>query len=275
MTTVAIIGLGEAGGLYARGMRDAGFTVAGFDPYTRLDAEGIAQASTVEGAVSDATLVVSLVGARAALNVGADAIAAMAPGAVFADFNTGSPDLKSTMSEVAQKHQILFADVAVLAPVPRGGVLTPLMASGDGADRFAQVMKQTGAPVESIGGAAGDAAGRKLLRSVFMKGLAAVILESDTAAESAGQREWLRDQIAAEFSGDPHALIERLITGSREHADRRTHETEDAAAYLDSLGAPNWSTKAAHAWLSQLRDESRSGAGSSPASRHGKDTSHA
>ncbi|MCW4460010.1 NAD(P)-dependent oxidoreductase [Microbacterium sp. MPKO10] len=275
MTTVAIIGLGEAGGFYARGLRDAGYTVTGYDPFTRLDAEGVSQMPSVAEAVENAELVVSLVGARAAQDVGSTALAVMKRGAIFADLNTGSPELKASMAAIAATHQVRFADVAVLAPVPRAGVLTPLMVSGDGADAFAQIMSITGAPVESIGGAAGDAAGRKLLRSVFMKGLASVVLESVTAAEAAGQGDWLRQQIAAEFSGDAQALIERLISGSREHAERRAHETEDAAAYLDTLGSPNWTTHAAHTWLSKLHEEQNTRRGLSSAPNNGKDSSHA
>jgi 3-hydroxyisobutyrate dehydrogenase-like beta-hydroxyacid dehydrogenase len=178
----------------------------------------------------------------------------MKPGAVFADLNTGTPELKAQMERDARDHDVQFADVAVLAPVPRNGVQTPLMVSGDGADAFAEFMLPTGAPVEPIGGKAGDAASRKLLRSVFMKGLAAVVLESVTAAESVGQDTWLRQQIEVEFSGDPQQLIDRLITGSREHAERRVYEAEDAAAFLRTLGSPTWSVDAASAWLSKLRD---------------------
>lgn len=255
MTTVTIIGLGEAGALYARGLRGAGFTVSGFDPYARLDDAGIVQHSELADAVSSAELAISLVGARAAQSVAEQALPNMTPGSLYADFNTASPELKAKMADAARAAGVAFADVAVLAPVPRNGAKTPLMASGAGAEQFVELMGPTGADLESIGGEPGDAAGRKLLRSVFMKGLAAVVIESTAAAQKAGQLEWLRAQIASELSADPYALIDRLISGSRQHAGRRVHETEDAATYLESLAQPNWATQAAHAWLSKLRDE--------------------
>lgn len=256
MTTTAVIGLGEAGALYALGLRDAGYTVSGYDPYATLAETGIRQEEELATAVAEAQLVISLVGARAADAVAVDALAAMRPGAVYADLNTGSPALKRRLAETADADGILFADVAVLAPVPRAGVRTPLMVSGSGADRFREIFASTGAPVESIAGAAGDAAARKLVRSVFMKGLAAVILESTAAAAAAGCEEWLRDQIADEFSGDAAALIQRLIDGSRLHAGRRAHEVEDARAFLESLGRPTWTTQAARQWFALLVAES-------------------
>ncbi|MCF2573340.1 NAD(P)-dependent oxidoreductase [Brevibacterium sp. UCMA 11754] len=254
MMTTAILGLGEAGSLYAAGFLDCGFTVHGYDPFVSGTPEGIRRFDSLEDAVSSADLVISLVGASVSKKVADEALPLVPEGAVFADFNTGSPQVKKAVADRASEFGVLFADVAVLAPVPRAGVLTPLTVSGTGASAFTSVMEPTGTEIDCIHGAAGDAASRKLLRSVFMKGLAAVVLESVTAAEAAGQATWLRDQIVAELDGAGDELIERLVTGSRKHAIRRAHETSDAAAYLDDLNVPNWSTAAANAWLSSLAD---------------------
>ena len=151
MTTAAIIGLGEAGAIYARGLRDAGLTVHGYDPYTQLSESGIEQSADIAEALADAQVVISLVGAGAALSVAQQALDVMTPGAVFADLNTGSPSLKAEIGALSSARGVLFADVAVLAPVPRNGAKTPLMASGDGADRFIELLEPVGAPLESIG----------------------------------------------------------------------------------------------------------------------------
>ncbi|MDA3146620.1 NAD(P)-dependent oxidoreductase [Leucobacter sp. UCMA 4100] len=252
MTVVVVLGLGEAGAIYARGFRDSGFTVRGFDPFVVNDDEGITQCDDLGEALAGAQLVVSLVGARAAGNVAKDAMAHLERGTIFADLNTGSPDLKYELGLNAAERGVAFADVAVLAPVPRSGVQTPLMASGSGAQAFADLMVNAHAPVEAIDGDAGAAASRKLLRSVFMKGLAAVVIESITAAEAAGCDSWLRGQIADEFSGDAEALTQRLIDGSRLHAERRAHEVLDAQAYVRSLQKPTWVSEATHTWFEHL-----------------------
>lgn len=255
MTTIAVIGLGEAGALYARGLRDAGYTVTGYDPFTTLDESGISQRDELADAVADTALVLSLVGARAAEPVALDALRGMRAGAVFADLNTGAPGLKKTLGAAAAERGILFADVAVLAPVPRAGVRTPLMVSGTGAAHFTALFAAAQAPVHDIGGAAGDAAARKLIRSVFMKGLAALVIESTSAAREAGCEDWLREQIADEFAGDAEQLIQRLIDGSRQHAARRAHEVDDARAYLDELDSPGWVTDATRRWFARLLGE--------------------
>ena len=88
-------------------------------------------------------------------------------------------------------------------------------------------------PVEVVGPQPGDAAGLKLLRSVFMKGIAAAALESLAAAEAAGVDERVRADIASVL-GEP--LLDRLLTGSRAHAARRVDEMRAAGAYVEQLG---------------------------------------
>ena len=88
-------------------------------------------------------------------------------------------------------------------------------------------------PVEVVGPHPGDAAGLKLLRSVFMKGIAAAAIESLEAAKAAGVEERVHADIA-EVLGEP--LLERLLVGlagPRRPAGRRDAA---AAAYLEELG---------------------------------------
>lgn len=255
MATAAIIGLGEAGALYARGLAEAGFEVHGYDPFTTLSDPALTQHQELADALRPADLVITLVGARAARAVTEQVLTALNDAPLLADFNTGSPELKRELGLLASAQGVPFVDVAVLAPVPRAGAQTPLMVSGAAAGAFVELFAPVGADVQSIGGAPGDAAARKLIRSAFMKGLAGVVLESVGAGEAAGCGPWVREQIIAELGGDASALVDRLIVGSKQHAERRVHEVEDASDYLRSIGQPSWSTDAAAAWLRRLRDE--------------------
>ena len=117
-----------------------------------------------------------------------------------------------------------FADVALMGVVPRDGLSTPALVSGPGAQAFAARLRPLGMPVEVLGDEPGVAAARKLLRSVFMKGLAASCLESLRAARAAGCEDWMRAEIEAVLTGADAALLERLVTGSARHATRRIAE---------------------------------------------------
>jgi len=123
--------------------------------------------------------------------------------------------------------------------------------SGTGAERFAELFRPLGMPVDVVGTQAGDAAGLKLLRSVFMKGMAAAAIESLEAARAAGVEDRVHAEIAAVI-GEP--LLERLLSGSRAHAARRVDEMRAAAAYVEELGVDPRVASAAAEWLEHLRD---------------------
>ena len=169
--------------------------------------------------------------ARAALEAARVGCAGARPEAVYADLNTAAPALKREVAGLVGDER--FADVALLGPVPANGLATPALASGPAAQAFAEAFGPLGMPVEVVSDRAGDAATMKLLRSVFMKGLAAAAVESMQAAEAAGHADWLQQEIAAVI-GRP--LLERLLDGSRAHAARRVDEMEAATELLRELG---------------------------------------
>ena len=72
--------------------------------------------------------------------------------------------------------------------MPATGLATPALASGAGAERFAELFGPLGMPVEVVGATPGDAAGLKLLRSVFMKGIAAAAIEASRPPARPGSK---------------------------------------------------------------------------------------
>ncbi len=257
MTRIAVMGLGEAGSLYARGLAGAGADVAGYDPYVDVSATGIAQRARLAECVAGADVVLSLVGARASLGAARDAVQFMAPGALLADLNTASPETKERVATIARDAGMRITDVAVLAPVPRAEHRTPLLASGDAAEDFAALIRPFGVPVDVAPGGIGDAARLKLLRAVFMKGLAALVIEGLEAARATGAEDWLRAQIADELGADGDDVVERLVAGTYKHAERREHEMRDALGVLADAGTPDDMTRATHAWLARILADAR------------------
>jgi 3-hydroxyisobutyrate dehydrogenase-like beta-hydroxyacid dehydrogenase len=181
-------------------------------------------------AVAGADVVLSVNAAAVAVEVVREALSALDADALYADLNTAAPALKRELAILAGNR---FADVALLGPVPAKGIATPALASGPGAQEFAAALAPLGMPVTVVSDQAGDAAAMKLVRSVFMKGLAASAVESVAAAEAAGHGDWLKDEIAAVI-GRP--LLDRLLEGSRAHAARRVDEMEAAAELLVEFG---------------------------------------
>jgi 3-hydroxyisobutyrate dehydrogenase-like beta-hydroxyacid dehydrogenase len=248
---VALLGLGEAGSELARDLVSAGADVRGFDPVAAVPA-GVAARSSDSDAVRDADLVLSVNSASDALPALLDAIPSLRPGTIWADLNTTAPSTKAALVAALEGRQIDVVDVALLAPVPGSGLRTPMLASGEGAAGYAQILASFGIHVEILPGPAGAAISRKLLRSVYYKGLAAAVVEATTAARAAGCEDWLRASITADFCGFDERTLDRLIDGTHRHALRRTEEMTAAARQLTELGIEPRVSGAARDLLSDL-----------------------
>jgi 3-hydroxyisobutyrate dehydrogenase-like beta-hydroxyacid dehydrogenase len=197
-------------------------------------------------------LVLSVNSATVAVAAARQAAPHLAPGALYADLNTSGPGDKRAVASVVARTPARFVDVAVLAPVPRAGLRTPLLLAGPGRDALAGFLRPLGVPVDDAGPEPGAAAGAKLLRSVFMKGLAAVVGEALDAAAAAGQRDWLWRQVVAELAGADEAFVTRLVEGTARHAPRRAEEMAAAVAHLEALGARTGLTRATRDRLVEL-----------------------
>ena len=248
---IAVLGLGEAGSVIARDLAAAGVQVRGYDPAVTA-AEPVIDTASEADAARGADLVLSVNSAKAAveaLTAGLPGLRRESPGGqgpggssqpdvLWADVNTATPGTKRQLAEIAAAARVPFADVAMMAPVPGRGLRVPMLASGPGAARYAAFLAPFGASIEVLDGPAGFAATRKLLRSVFYKGMATSIVEALAAARAAGDEQWLKEHIAAELAAAGTATLDRITGGTRKHAVRRTAEMEAAVAMLTELGVP-------------------------------------
>jgi 3-hydroxyisobutyrate dehydrogenase-like beta-hydroxyacid dehydrogenase len=246
--TVAVLGLGEAGGAIARDLVEAGAVVRAYDPAVAADAGMVATTDEADAA-KGADLVLSVNSSKAAL----DALrAGVATATVWADLNTASPGLKRQLAEVAAEHGVAFADVSIMAPVPGRGLRVPMLTSGPAAVRVAEMLNSLGGAVTTLDGPPGLAAERKLLRSVFFKGLAAAVVEALEAGRAVGCEDWLRDNITEELSRAGESTVERLVSGTHQHARRRADEMAAATDMLTELGVEPTMSAATRDLLTRL-----------------------
>lgn len=244
VTNISVFGLGEAGSLFSADLVKAGARVRAYDPAGVTTPEGVERFDNPHQAVADAHVVISLTAAADAAVALEQAIESIPDNAIYADFSTASAGLKIELAERAAQQKLDFADIALLGVVPGNGIRTPGLASGTGADDFAKIFQSFGSPLSSISGNAGDAATRKLLRSVFMKGLAATLIEAMKAAEKAGLSAWLWDNVSMEIAAADELLLRRLVSGTAVHVRRRHHEMQTAVTLLNELGVEPLMTKA-------------------------------
>jgi 3-hydroxyisobutyrate dehydrogenase-like beta-hydroxyacid dehydrogenase len=251
---VAVLGLGEAGSVIAGDLLDAGARVRGYDPAVAA-APGITDTGSESEAARGADLILSVNSAKAAVDAFRAGLSGLRTGALWADLNTASPGTKRELAGIAEAGGFLFADVAMMAPVPGRGLRVPMLASGGGAARYAGMLRPLGAAIEVLEGPAGLAASKKLLRSVFYKGMAAAVVEALEAARAAGHERWLHEHIAAELAAADADTVQRIIDGTSRHALRRTAEMEAAADMLTELGVRPLIAEASRALHERLADQ--------------------
>jgi 3-hydroxyisobutyrate dehydrogenase-like beta-hydroxyacid dehydrogenase len=250
-TTIGVLGLGEAGSALASDLARAGAVVRGFDPAPR-HAEGVDVTRTADEAVEGVDLVLAVTPAASAHEAAESAAPHLGSGQMYADASTAAPGLKRELEAVVAPTGATFADLALLGTVPGRGLRTPALVSGPGAEAVVSALAPLGMPVESLGSETGAASTRKLVRSVFMKGLAAAIGESLAAGRAAGCEDWIAGEIEETLNAADSGLFRRLVEGSRRHAVRRVDEMAAARALLVELGVEPRVTRAAEEWLAEL-----------------------
>lgn len=234
--TVAVIGLGEAGAMIAEDLVRLGLAVVGYDPVPSVELEGVDQVANLAEAVSRSEYVFSLVPPAAALEVAQEAAGSIAPGALFVDFTSTGPSTKRDSSKVIEAAGAQFVDAGLLGVVPIGGINTPMIVSGGGANRFSAFLAGFRIPTQVVSDSPGDASERKLVRSVFMKGLATVLLETLEAGRALGFEDWIREEVAQALEAADGSLVDRLEQGTRQHAGRRVDEMTAALGLLQFSG---------------------------------------
>ena len=233
---VTVFGLGEAGGAIAADLARAGVSVQAYDPQPVATPTGVVRCVDPTAAVVDADVICALTASGDALDAIAQSLLAIPSGAIYADFSTSAAGLKQRLGAIAAEMNLPFVDVALMSPVPGKGLRTPALASGNGARRFIELFAPLGMPLEHAGDRAGLAATRKLLRSVVIKGFAALLIESMHAANAAGLTEETWSNLVRQFAVADEAFLRRIVEGTGAHSLRRLHEMEATADMLTEFG---------------------------------------
>jgi len=256
---VAVYGLGEAGSALAEDLGRAGLRVTAWDPHPKRLPERVILAQAPEAAVEGAEVVLVLTTPRASIQVAETLRDHLRPGQVYADCNSTSPAVKRQAAALVEPSGALFADVALMAPVPGRGIRTPALASGPGAEILAERLGPLGMPVQVLGPQVGLAASRKLVRSVFTKGMAAAAVEALQAARALGCEDEVYADMARTLQEADEAFLRRLLEGTRQHASRRVEEMQAVCELVEELGVPSRVARASLGWMEELAERTDDG----------------
>ena len=98
-------------------------------------------------------------------------------GKLYIDLNSTAPDVKVKIAEIIQPTGADFVEGAILGAVGVTGAKTRILTAGEKGKDTAQTLSELGLNVSYYGPNIGQASMFKMLRSIFSKGLEALMLE--------------------------------------------------------------------------------------------------
>jgi 3-hydroxyisobutyrate dehydrogenase-like beta-hydroxyacid dehydrogenase len=275
---IALIGYGEVGSILAEDLRAQGLPVtacdlklgseAGSVMRAHAAAHGVPLALSHADAVRDAGIVISAVTASQAVPVAQACAAGLAAGAYFLDFNSASPGAKIQAAGIVNAAGGRYVEGAVMTSVPPHRLKTPLLLGGPDAAALAPLLIDLGFSPRVASARLGVASATKMCRSVMIKGLEAMVIESFTSARHYGVEDALIASLretfpAIDWEQQAAYFFQRVI----EHGRRRSEEVREVAQTVREAGLQPWSasgTAERQAWMADLADAGRFGVRGTP-----------
>ena len=246
---ISLMGFGEAGGIFGLDFAAAGLEVSTYD--ILLDAEparsamlakakraNVRACDTPAEAIRDADLVISAVTASAAADVARTAASLLRRGQIYLDLNSVSPDTKREIARTLERSPVIFIEAAVMAPVSPQRLKVPMLLGGAHAATTADGLASIGLNVQPVSDRIGVASAIKMCRSIIIKGLEAITLESMFTARRYGAEDQVLASLAASYPGMgwDGALPDYLIGRVAQHGKRRAAEMREAAQAVAEAG---------------------------------------
>jgi 3-hydroxyisobutyrate dehydrogenase-like beta-hydroxyacid dehydrogenase len=274
----ALIGYGEVGRILAEDLRAQGVVVSAYDlklsqaagaaMREHAAAHGVVLATSHAEAVRGAHIVVSAVTASQAVRVAEDAAPGLAPGAYFLDFNSASPGAKIRAAGVVNATGAHYVEGAVMTSLPPYRIKVPLLLGGPHAAALLPQLNAIGFAAKVASEQLGVASATKMCRSVMIKGLEAMVIESFTTARHYGVEDAVLASLKETFPGidwekQAAYFFQRVI----EHGRRRSEEVREVAETVREAGLVPHSasgTAERQAWVADLADAGLFGDKSAP-----------
>lgn len=263
---IGLVGYGEVGKVFASGLKAKTGRWAGAwdlkfaDPATRETERGHALANAVEPCVSAADLcgksnfIISAVTASNTLAVAQEVARGIRTGTLFLDLNSASPSTKTQCAAVIDAAGGHYVEAGVMTSVPPYGIKVPMLLGGARAAELAGVLTGWGLDATAVAEKIGVASAIKMCRSVMIKGLEALVIESYSTARAYGVEEQMIPTLYETFPGiDWNQQGAYFFSRVAQHGKRRAEEMAEAANTVREAGFEPWMAVAAagkQAWVS-------------------------
>ena len=247
MTTIGFVGFGEVASRFAPALQAGGASVVAYDVLLEKPGGAETLAARAKGGsprmlplaemIAAADIVLSTVTTDVALAAAKSCAAHLGSRNIYVDLNATSPGQKREIARVVEASGADFVEGAILPAVGVMGAKSQVLLCGKGAARLGPRMTELGLNFSAYGEEIGKASSFKMLRSVFSKGLEALLVECLLAGRRAGVEKDLWSEIVATLDAASFEEVggNWVRTHGTAHA-RRFHEMVQVEALLRELG---------------------------------------
>jgi len=250
LRSIGLIGYGEVGKIFSAGLKaqpgverasawDLKFAQDAHRERELAHAHGagvIAQPS-MQALCEASHLVISAVTASNTLAVAQEAARHLRPGTVFLDLNSASPGTKQQAAALVDATGAHYVEAGVMTSVPPYGIRVPMLLGGTHAAALAEVLTGWGMDAKVVSDRLGVASAIKMCRSVMIKGLEALVIESYTTARQYGVEEHVLPTLAETFPQiDWHKQGAYFFSRVVQHGKRRAEEMRESANTVREAG---------------------------------------
>jgi 3-hydroxyisobutyrate dehydrogenase-like beta-hydroxyacid dehydrogenase len=273
---VGLIGYGEVGRIVAQDLRELGVQqVLAHDRKLGTEQQqpllehardcGVRLAASARELAAGCDLLISAVTASQAVAVARDCAGGLQAGVWFVDLNSASPGAKREAAAVVDAAGGRYVEAAVMTSVPPYRSKVPMLLGGAHARELEPALRELGFAGARFGDERlGIVSATKMCRSVMIKGLEAMVIESFSAARAYGVEDAVLASLAETFPGidwekQGAYFFQRVI----EHGRRRSEEMREVARTVEEIGLRPWSASGSaerQAWVADLADRGVFGA---------------
>jgi 3-hydroxyisobutyrate dehydrogenase-like beta-hydroxyacid dehydrogenase len=148
-----------------------------------------------------------------------------------------------------------------MTSVPPYGIRVPMLLGGARAEALAAVLNGWGMDATPVSEQLGVASAIKMCRSVMIKGLEALVIESYSTARAYGVEDHVLPTLQETFPGiDWSAQGAYFFSRVVQHGKRRAEEMREAANTVDEAGFEPWMARAIADKQQWVADQAAAGA---------------
>jgi 3-hydroxyisobutyrate dehydrogenase-like beta-hydroxyacid dehydrogenase len=232
INTIGIIGFGEVGRTFAEGLKPRVKSIYAWDTNPAqlglADALSIQTCASSEALCEKSDLIISAVTASNTLAVAQSA--KVKAGQYFLDLNSASPGTKQACAKLIEAQGAHYIEAGVMTSVPPYGIKVPMLLGGVKAEALAVVLQSWGMDAKAVSIEIGKASAIKMSRSIMIKGLEALVIESFTNARKYGVENEVIATLEETFPDiDWHKQAAYFYSRVVQHGKRRAEEMREAA----------------------------------------------